>query len=72
MRDVVLLIGADHQKFMLMARRAMQPVAAVEHEDLERRDPELLDQHRNFCYLIPIDRREVVGVIDIEAPAASF
>ena len=38
MRDVVFLLRIDHQEFVLVARGAVQTVAAVEHVDLERGD----------------------------------
>src|SRR5262249_38305318 len=34
MRDVITLVGADHEKFMLPGRASVQSVAFVKHEDL--------------------------------------
>ena len=67
-RDVVLLVLVDHQEFVLVARRAVQAVAAIEHVDLERRDAVLLDQHRDLVDVPAVHRREVVRVVDVEAP----
>src|SRR3974377_1000514 len=39
MRDVITLVWADHQKFILLRRASVQPIASVKHEDLKRSDP---------------------------------
>src|SRR5512147_1210634 len=36
MRDVIALVRPDHQELVLLRRSAMQPIAAVKHEDFER------------------------------------
>ena len=45
----------------------MQAVPAVEHEDLERGDAELLDQRRDLTDVLLRHRREVEGVVDVGA-----
>lgn len=52
---------------MLRTRSTVQAVAAVKHEDLERCHPELVDQHVDFADMGAVERREVIGVIDVEA-----
>src|SRR5450755_608460 len=39
MRDVVLLVGADHQKIVLLRRASVQSITSVKHEDLKRGYP---------------------------------
>ena len=71
-RDVVLLVLADHEEFALRAGGAVQAVSAVEHEDLERGDPVLLDQHVDLADVRAIERREVVGVVHPETVLRQF
>jgi hypothetical protein len=68
-RDVVALVRPDHQELVLLARRTVQAVAAVEHEDLERGDAEILDERRNLADLLAVERREMVRVVDVEVAA---
>ena len=65
--DVVALVLADHQEVALGVAGAVQPVRAVEHEDLEAGDAVLLDQHRHLLDVRPVHRREVIAVVDVEA-----
>ena len=62
-RDVVLLILADHQELALRVRCTMQSITAVEHEDLERGDAEIVDQRVDLADVGAIERREMVGVV---------
>ena len=66
MRDVVALVRPDHQKIILLRRGAVQPVAAVEHEDLERRHAVIGDQIFHLVDVAGFDRREVKAVVDPE------
>ena len=66
-RHVVALVLADHQELALAVALAMQPVRAVEHEDLETADAVLVDQHRDLVDVHPVHRREVESVVDVEA-----
>ena len=65
-RDVVLLVFTDHQKFALRVRGAVQAITAVEHENLERGHAEFVDQHVDLADVRAIERREVISVIDPE------
>ena len=44
----------------------MQPVAAIEHEDLERRDAEILNDPIDFADMAGIHRRKVVCIINMK------
>jgi hypothetical protein len=67
MRVVVALVLADHQELALAVGRAVQAVRAVEHEDLEARHAELLDQLGDLLDVRAVHRREVEAVVDVEA-----
>src|SRR5450631_1818102 len=43
MRDVITFVGADHQKFILLRRTSVQPIASVKHEYLKRSHPMFRD-----------------------------
>ena len=66
MRDVVALVRPDHQKLVLLRRGAVQPVAAVEHEDLERRHAVIGDQMLHLVDMRGFDRRDVESIVDPE------
>jgi hypothetical protein len=71
-RVVVALLRPDHQEVALRVRTAVQAVRAVEHEDLERGHAMLARELRDLAHVGRVHRREVVAVIDVEAPAESL
>src|SRR5688572_31124643 len=67
-RVVVALLRADHQEFALAVGAAVQAMRAVEHENLERRNAMPADELWNLADMSSIHGREVVAVVDMEAP----
>jgi len=67
MRDVIAIIWAEHEKFVLMGGTSMQPVSAIEHEYLERQDAVVEDEMFHFVDMPGLDRRNVIAVIDPES-----
>lgn len=65
--EVVALVRRDHQERTLVAGPPVQPVAAVEHEDLEGGDAEVLDDRGDLVDVLPHHRREVESVVDERA-----
>ena len=63
-RDVVALALGDHEEVVLVVRPPVQTVAAVEHEDLERRHPVVVDQRGDLVDVRGLHRREVERVVD--------
>src|SRR6476646_3044035 len=68
MSDVIAVLGADHQKFILMGRPPVQTVSAIKHEDLERGDTVFEGEMLHFIDVPGLDRRNVITVIDPEMP----
>src|SRR5262249_22899193 len=68
MRDVIAILGADHQKFVLGGGPSVKPVSAIKHEYLERRDPVVEGEMFHFIDVPGLDRRNVITVIDPEMP----
>ena len=64
-REVVGVVGPEHQEAALgiVVGPAVEPVAAVEHEDLERRHAVLDGEHLHLLEVEALDGRQVVGVI---------
>ena len=67
MRDVVAVVRAEHEEFVLRGRFAVQAVAAIEHENLERRDAVLEREIFHLAEVAAFDRRDVIAVVDEEA-----
>ena len=65
--EVVVVLGPDHQEaaLLLIARRAVQAVAAVEHEDLERRHAVRRRQRLHLVDVAGGDRRQVIAVVAV-------
>src|SRR5262245_29273447 len=68
MRDVIAILGADNQKFVLMGLPSVQTLSAIKHEYLERRDPVVAGEMFHFINVGGLDRRNVITVIDPEMP----
>src|SRR5262249_17522354 len=69
MRDVIALLRPDHEEFVLPHGAAMQAVAAVKHENIERRYAVLDDEIPHPVDMRRLNRRDVKAVVDPE-PAA--
>jgi hypothetical protein len=67
MGDVVAVLGRQHQELVLRVRFTVQPVAAVEHENLERRHPVFEREVLHLAEMPAFDRRHVIAVVDPEA-----
>ncbi len=66
-RQVVVLLRRRHEERGLVRRASVQPVAPVEHEDLERGDAEVVDDGGDLVDVLLHHRREVEGVVDERA-----
>src|SRR5215468_2968840 len=68
MGDVVAILGADHQKFVLMGGPSVQTVSSIKHEYLERGNPVVAGEMFHLIDVGGLDRRNVITVIDPEMP----
>src|SRR5881296_1533760 len=68
-REVVVILGADHQEaaLLVLARRAVQAVAAIEHEDLERRHAVRGGEGLHLVEMVSGDGRQVITVVAVVA-----
>ena len=66
-RDVVALVLRDHQEVVLVTGRTVQPVATIEHVDLESRYAKPVHQHRDLGDLPAIQRRQMEGIVHMES-----
>ena len=64
---VVTLPWGNHQERALIGGLAVQAVTSVEHEYLERRDSEVLDDRRDLVDVLTRHRGEVEPVVDERA-----
>src|SRR5262249_51381968 len=67
MGDVVAILGADHQKFVLMGGPSVQTVSSIKHEYLERGDAVVEGEMLHFINMSSLNRRDVISVIDPES-----
>src|SRR5215471_9105926 len=68
MRDVIAILGADHQKFVLMGRPSVQTVSSIKHEYLERGNTVVEGEMLHFIDVPGLDRRNVIAIVDPEMP----
>ncbi len=68
--EVVAVLGPDHEKapLLVVARLAVQAVAAVEHEDLEGRHAVRGGERLHLVHVRGGDGRQVIGVVAVKAP----
>ena len=72
MGDVVAVLRSEHEELVLRGGFAVQPVTAVKHEDLERRDAVFAREVVHLAEVRGFDRRHVIAVVDPEATLRQF
>src|SRR5262249_29899218 len=72
MSDVITVLGADHQKFILIGRPSMQTVSSIKHEYLERGDAVIAGEMFHFLDVPCLNRCDVISVIDPESSLGLF
>ena len=66
MGDVVTVLRPQHQELVLRVRFTVEPVAAVEHKNLERRHPVFEREVLHLAEMPAFDRRHVIAVVHPE------
>ena len=66
MGDVVAVFRTQHQELVLRRGFAVEPIAAIEHENLERRHAVFEREIFHLVEVFSFDRRHVIAVVDPE------
>src|SRR5262249_2236592 len=66
--DVITILRADHQEFILVGRPSVKPVPTIKHEYFERSDTVVEGEVLHFVDMPRLDRGDVIAVVDPKPP----